>query len=404
MNPSDTPRGMAWLANFEEDEQVAARLLLNGLDLVGQDRLRTDLTALIESLATQLPPTIALVPVRELAENQSYYRGDRNSTPSLLLPGSFPGSEAIVANLAGSLRRGEQSAGPFVATPSLPNMRAARCRTVLYVEDFSGSGGRILNFDRGFRRHPTIKSWLSLKWIDIHVALFAATERALARLEAHFGVDRVHVHRICPTFESRPWTRDEREGVRALCRKYRGAAEYIGPYGYQDSKGMMAFVHSVPNNLPPVLWQRRGLRVGRWSSFFQGQSVPTELHPLFGDALPEQRAEDSLLRLGQQRLAKGDWRGVAGGDTTRILLVLAALSRRPADITRIMDLTGLAASEVRDIIVACRKWALVGDTLRLTDAGLKELGHAKSVKLRDEIPVLHGSDDNYYPRSLRVGR
>lgn len=405
MNPTDTSRGMAWLANFDEDEQIPARLLLDGLDLIGQDRLRTDLSALIESLAAKLPHTIALVPVRELGDGQSYYRGtDRNSKPALLLPNSFPGSEAIVANLATNLRRAENSGGPFVGAPSLPNMREAHCRIVLLIDDFSGSGDRILKFDRGFRRHPTVKSWLSLKWIAIHVAVFAATERAQALLEAHFGADRVHVHRICPTFRSRPWTPKEREAVEALCRKYRNAREYIGAYGYRNSKGLMAFVHSVPNNLPPILWQRRGPRIGRWSSFFQGQVVPTDLHELFGDASPEQRAEDTLLRLGQQRLAEGEWRGATGGDATRILLVLAALARRPASLSRIMDLTGLAASEVTNVLSACRQWGLVGDTARLTDAGRAELTHAKSVTLSDEIPALHGSDEPYYPRSLRVGR
>ena len=40
---SETNRGRAWLANFETDEQPYARMLLDGLDLVGQDRLRTGL-------------------------------------------------------------------------------------------------------------------------------------------------------------------------------------------------------------------------------------------------------------------------------------------------------------------------------------------------------------------------
>jgi DNA-binding IclR family transcriptional regulator len=94
----------------------------------------------------------------------------------------------------------------------------------------------------------------------------------------------------------------------------------------------------------------------------------------------------------------------AGGETTRILLVLAALSRRPTTISQVMTLTGLALSEVSAVLVACRQWGLVGATLRLTDLGLRELSHAKGINLRDKIPLLHGSVDPYYPRSLRVGR
>jgi hypothetical protein len=404
MNPSDTELGRAWLGNFTEEEQAPARLLLDGLDLVGQDRLRTDLTREIERLATTLPTPIALVPVRELGLGQSYFAtSTRDAKPALLNAGSFPGSEALIANIATGLRRGDANEGPFVGAPSLRNMRDARCRTVLFVDDFSGSGDRILHFDRSFRRHPTIRSWLNLKWIQLHVVVFAATEGARTRLAAHFREDRVHIHRMCPTFATRPWTPSERATVEALCSKYYLPTVKAGPYGYKGSRGLMAFLHSVPNNLPPLLWQR-GRRRGPWRSFFRNQAVPSDLNSLFGDASPEQRADETLQRLRQRRLAEGEWRLAAGGETTRILLVLAALARRPTRIDQIMSLTGLAFSEVKIVLAACRKWGLVGSTLRLTDDGLRELVYAKRLTLRDAIPLLHGSDEPYYPRSLRVGR
>jgi hypothetical protein len=405
MNPSDTERGKAWLDNFAEDEQVAARLLLDGLDLVGQDRLRADLTTTIGRLAETLPAPIALVPVRDLDTSQSYYpMHSRDARPQLLNSTSFPGSEAIVANLAGSLRREAENDGPFVAAPSLRNMRAARCRTVLFIDDFSGSGDRVLAFDRAFRRHPTIKAWLSRKWIKIHVVVFAATGGAAYRLSQHFAADRVHVHRMCPTFDDRAWTGSERSAVEKLCRDYYLPTSKAEAYGYKNSRGLMAFLHSVPNNLPPILWQGGRRRRRGWRSFFLNQAVPSDVFPLFGDASPEQRADETLMRLGQQRLALGGWRTAAGAETTRVLLVLSALSRRPATIARVMSLTGLANSETVAILRACRGWGLVGVTLRLTDAGLKELAHAKGITLRGEIPTLRGSDESYYPRSLRVGQ
>lgn len=405
MNPSETERGKAWLSNFSEDEQVPARLLLDALDLVGADRLRTDLVMKIEDLARTLPTPIALVPVRALDKTQSYYpTHSRDARAQLLNSNSFPGSEAIVANLAGSLRREEENDGPFVAAPSLRNMRAARCRTVLFIDDFSGSGDRILGFDGAFRRHPTIKAWLSRKWIKIHVVVFSATGSAAYRLQQHFGADCVHAHRMCPTFDDRAWTVTERQAVERLCRDHYIPTSKANAYGYKNSRGVMAFLHSVPNNLPPILWHG-GRRLGSgWQSFFLNQAVPSDLFPLFGDASPEQRADEALMRLGQRRLALGSWRGMAGIETTRILLVLSALSRRPATIARVMSSTGLAHSEIGAILRACRVWGLVGTTLRLTDAGLKELAHAKGITLRDEIPALHGSKEPYYPRSLRVGQ
>ena len=110
-----------------------------------------------------------------MTSGQAYYKGDRNSKPQLLASNSFPGSEAIVANFASTLRRAKESRGPFVASPSLRNMRDAKCRTVLLLEDFSGSGDRVLKFYEAFRRHKTIQSWLSYHLIEIHVAVFSTT-------------------------------------------------------------------------------------------------------------------------------------------------------------------------------------------------------------------------------------
>lgn len=394
----------AWLGNFADEEQPSARLLLDGLDLVGQDRLQRDLTSLLVDLAATLQSPIALVPVRELHPGQSYFSLTNNDARAALLnANSYPGSEALVANIANSLRRATGNAGAFTASPSLRNMRDARCRTVLFVDDFSGSGDRIVKFDAAFRRHPTIRSWLSFGWIKIQVAVFATTTVARSRLETHFGRDSVHIHRMCPTFADRPWGMRERQAIEVLCHKYVTASAKGDALGYRRSRGLMAFAHSVPNNIPAILWQG-GPRGRGWRSFFLNQSVPGDLLELFGDASPEERALDSLRSLRQQRLAEGGWRTAADGRIARVLLVLAALSRRPATIGRVMSQTGLARLEVLSIIAAARGWGLVGITLRLTDDGLRELAYAKGVTLKDEVILLHGSAEPYYPRSLRVGR
>jgi hypothetical protein len=94
MEPSETERGQRWLSNFDVCDRPVARLLLDSLELVGQDQFRLGLQQLIQDLAKQIPVPIALIPARELSEGQSYYQAGRNSKPRLLLSGSFPGSEA----------------------------------------------------------------------------------------------------------------------------------------------------------------------------------------------------------------------------------------------------------------------------------------------------------------------
>ncbi len=203
MQPSETDRGKRWLENFRRRDRSAATVLLDSLEFVSADKLNNGLQQLIGNLPKTIKAPIALVPVRELGSRQHYFRStQRDATPALLLPSSFPGSEAIIANIAGGLRRQQGNSGPFVATPSLRNLRLARCRSILFIDDFSGSGDRIIKFHEKFRTHPTIRSWESYKLVEYHVAVYAATKIAYDRLTKRFGRQNIHIERMCPTFSN----------------------------------------------------------------------------------------------------------------------------------------------------------------------------------------------------------
>jgi NAD(P)-dependent dehydrogenase (short-subunit alcohol dehydrogenase family) len=96
-------------------------------------------------------------------------------------------------------------------------MRAARCRTILLVDDFSGSGDQIIRFWRGFKAHPTLRSWLSYHRIACHVAVFAATQVARKKLERIAGRTRRREHRYCRKDggAAREARRDDLHGSRA---------------------------------------------------------------------------------------------------------------------------------------------------------------------------------------------
>lgn len=403
MELSDTPRGRRWLSNFHVSEEASARLLLNSIELVGQDDLRAGLTDVIARLSMTAPTPIALVPARELAKGQAYFPPGRDSQPRMLLSSSFPGSEAIVANILTGVRRAGENSGPYVAAPSLKNMRKALCRTILIVDDFSGSGDRIVRFFEGVKRHRTVRSWLSYGKVEFRVAVYAATQVALRRLARVFSPDRVHVHTICPTFASREWGEDERDRVVALCRKYKSSAIEAPALGYGETGGLMAMSHSAPNNLPVVLWQMHRAGSPGWEPFFCDKAVPADIQSYFGMTDEERRRQSALKRLGQTRLAGTDWEQLDAVETQNMLLTLAALARRRRERTAVAELTGLTLVQVNDAINACLSFQLIDRSLHLTDSGLAELRHAKSVRLPQDEWTLQGSDEPYYPRSLRVG-
>lgn len=404
MEPSQTERGQKWLTNFRNAGQPSAQLLLDSLELIGQDQFREGLQQLVNNLARQISTPIALVPVREVAEGQAYYAHGRDAKPRLLRTTSFPGSEAIVANIAGGLGREKGRAGPFVTSPSLRNMRLAKSRSVVLLDDFSGSGKRIETFFEAYRRHPTIYSWESYHLIEYHVATYAMTPKAHDRLSKIFGENKLHTVIVCSTFANQKWSTDERDQLEALCKEYASKRELA--LGYDASRALIAFSHTAPNNLPMILWQRS--RPGHfWCPFFLEKAVPEDLTPLFKEpSSHEKRIRASLVRLGQKRLAVGGWQQEASAELQKVFLVLAAIARRPPDEARILELTKLSSLDVAQIIFTCRGWNLVSsNSLRLTDEGRAELEHAKKIALPgDELAVLNGNEEPYYPRSLRVGR
>lgn len=399
MEASETLRGRSWLSNFAPEQQVAAKRLLDALELVGQDQFRNGLVRLISCLTKELQKPIALVPVREMATGQNYFGPDRNASPRLLNSGSFPGSEGIVANVLGALRRQNGNDGAFVAAPSLKNMRAARCRTILYVDDFSGSGKRILDFHRSFMASKTIKSWRSYGLIEFHVAVFAATPHAREVLKITFGNQNVHFVQSCPTFASQHWTPDELAEIRSLCAPHN---EKGAPFGFRETGALLAFTHTAPNNLPAVLWKQ----VPQWHSFFEGKAVPPDILPLFGRPRRELRIQQALLAMGQKTLSTGSWRKFAGVMIGEMVLILAAIASRKRTIGEIAEASALTQQDVSRLIDLCRRWGLVcSNSLHITDTGLAELRHARSLKSsppkQKELPE---SLPPYYPKQLRVGR
>jgi hypothetical protein len=401
---SDTPWGQLWLNNFALSDRATASLLLDALQLVGQDALRDGLLDLISGLPNRLETPIALVPVRALAPGQFYFPHGRNSKPRLLLPQSLPGSEAVIANILTSARRVGGRSNPFVSSPSLANMRAARCRTILLVDDFSGSGDQILRFWRGFKTHPTLRSWLSYHRITHHVAVFGATETARKKLERAFGSHRVHIHRMCPTIYNRGWEAGDRQAVIDLCERYRSTALETPALGHGGTGGLLAMSHSASNNLPVILWQEYRAGYPGWQPFFLDRGVPDQIRPLFTMTDDERRRASALRRLGQQKLEQVDWTQLGSAGAQKMFLVLAAAARRPRDRHAVADFTGLSLLEARMAIDLCIALQLLDRSLHLTDRGRAELHHARKIKLPIDDIQLNGTSEPYYPRNLRVGR
>ncbi|MGR7001257.1 phosphoribosyltransferase-like protein [Yinghuangia aomiensis] len=136
-----------------------------------------------------------------------------------------PGSEGLVGNIirdvVGRRPRPERAS----SYASLGKLRQHRVRTLLLVDDYSGTGDQVLKYVDAWMRHPTIKSWHSYGWVRIHVLLLAASTHAQRRLENRFvaGLDYIESG---TSFDTAPWTQSEREDVEAFCRRYAHEARF----------------------------------------------------------------------------------------------------------------------------------------------------------------------------------
>ncbi|KQT33676.1 hypothetical protein ASG29_06600 [Sphingomonas sp. Leaf412] len=373
------PRVAAWLSNLPPNRQEAGALLVDGLRLVSETDLRRDLGDLVERLLGQLPGPVAAFPAREVPSGESAHPTGRDAGYDVFQPG-LPGSEAVVGNVLTGVLRQPAARGQLLPDHGLAPLRAAKVRTILLVDDFSGSGKRLVDFATALRRHATVRSWASAGLIEFHVAVFAATARALRLLHRRFGEDRVHLVLAAPTFAGAGWTAEQLADVEAMCLAQAGRRRKAMALGFKESRALIAFEHTAPNNLPFVLWKV----ADGWNSLFEGKAVPRDLLSLFA-MTPAPPREPLAGTAGAERLG-------------RVIDLLGHRVRRP---DRIAEVTDTTPAEVARLLALAQTLGLAGSTLRLTDAGLVELRRWRSEYAPRE---LRDHDEPYYPSQLRAER
>jgi len=176
----DTPSFKAWVQQFPEEDQGTAHVLARGLALVSPDELHGRLRGLISDRVEQLrienEVPVALFPISKLRGNTEPFH-TRSGTPRRR---RRPGSEGAVATLVEQCCRALGT--DCLNTPTIGQMRDARCRTVLCVDDIAGSGDRAMDFVNLLQAHPTVMSWLSWGYIRTEVVAYGVSQAAQARL------------------------------------------------------------------------------------------------------------------------------------------------------------------------------------------------------------------------------
>ncbi|MFN3256370.1 MAG: hypothetical protein ACE37B_11800 [Ilumatobacter sp.] len=378
--PSDSSSGQAWLANFTPEDRVRAAQLLNSLRIVGETTFRSSLADLVLAAVDRSEGPVGLYAVTDV--------------PKVVLPGEEfpppigePDSSSLVANLLRSIEAMRPDKTLF--NVDVETLHTKRARTILLVDDYTGSGGQASRYIARWMSHPRIRSWMSFKWTRVEYVTYACSRSAFEKLSmvpALASIDRVWAGL---TFDAAAWTASERLDIRDVCERYAFKRRYA--HGYEDSEGLFLSQHTVPNNLPAILWQRnRGRKA--WTPMFKNRQLsPSQADELL-DYAPDIDASRLANELGQRAL-----RETKSESAQSLLLLLALLAAGKRDDDRLASSLGMPVQRVTALVGAATQLGLCDSRRRLSNEGRAELRAAKT-QPRPEPFALVENDEPYYPQ------
>jgi len=406
MRASETAAGREWLANFVDVDVPTATMLLDGLRFASLSTLSAGLRARLHELISAEKIEAPAIAVPERAISGFILREGSGDPPTAFddfLPGGpmkvTPGSEGLVGRLlrdfapAGS----NSSDGVWIAPDAnLERLRAQKCRSVVIATDYIGSGDQILALARAITRNRTIRSWRSLGLFKIYAVAFAATPAALDRLREADEVDNAWSVEAAPSLETAGlgWTKEAREAIQELCLT-ETRIDKKWALGWGDTAGLFASEHSVPNNLPAVFWQRKA-----WRPLFPRREIPIEVAQQFGDLRPSPPLPELATRVGQLRIGRNRRIDSMPQMSELLLKLLLLIAQKPRTTESFAAQLGIDVEDVVSLRKSLEQLSLVDTAGSITDRGRQEIDAQKRAR-RWTTAEISGSDEPYYPRSLR---
>lgn len=248
---SESKEGLSWISQFNSPEdKKTAKTLLDNIKFVDDSELKTSIQNLVNEFKLNNEVTCLLV-AREPDDTLDYWLDDKLQTP-LKVNTEDIGSEGYFCKLARDLCKGNT----LLDHPSLNKMKETNCRHILILDDIGGSGNRITKFVDWITRNKTIRSWMSLKLIDINICVYAITKEAQEVLKRNSKIKTLIAAQFVDknTFISDD---SECEKIKALCINYGNIVnprmkEYY--LGYGNAFSLLVFDYGCPNNVPYILW------------------------------------------------------------------------------------------------------------------------------------------------------
>ncbi|MDR0534146.1 MAG: hypothetical protein LBH01_09335 [Verrucomicrobiales bacterium] len=300
----DSPEINTWLNQFSNTQQTTALELLTRLQFISREEYSKWLQDILTKMANE---PCGLYAVRKF-DNPivSLWDKDGNLCPR---PSSSLGSEDFIQSEISRLMKIGNSL--FKDHPSLKELRDNKIKKIVLIEDSISSGQRVSDYVRLMMNNSTMRSWWSSNIIKLHIVSYSRTSNSVDRIikslpgqnrkrRRHLNEEKIEfigelLHH--EDYISNKWGKYYRN-IRDLCESIKYVrSEYR--LGYGDMMSNIVFHHSVPDNLPGVLWYNESKR---WKPLFDGRSFPNWLLALLennknGGRRPEMQAMLRLLKV-----------------------------------------------------------------------------------------------------------
>jgi len=371
-----------WLQQFTHPDRVTAENLLLKLKFVTWNVYSEWLRQTLSGLSAD---PCALYAVRKFDKNESRSLWDP-SGDTIKRSISSQGSEDLVRSVISGLIK--VNSKRFLDHPSLRDMRLRKASEIVLIDDSIGSGKRVSDFIEVMMENRTFRSWWSYGWIRLHIISFARTfEATKIIVDSTPGSD--HACRKYPKSKKFQFTSpppvyqishlESRWGSRfqaivdlCLSQKTIPASCRLG---FRGTMANMIFYHSVPNNIPGLLW----FRSEKWAPLFPGRTVPAWLPRLLEGA------------------SQIPTRGAKVSET--LILTLQSIKRGVRNQHSLSRVVGVDIPVLKQLLASGRQSGFLTEGDRLTRAGAQVIWEA------NQRPGVDDFDRSLYvPKKWRVDR
>jgi len=309
---------------------------------------------------------------------------------------STPGSEGWIGTLIRDQVRSGSGTTWMDPSSVIEDLRRSKCKSIVILTDYCGSGTQVVNYAEALYRNKTIKSWHSFGVIKIVVVAFAVSPEAINLIKKCPRIEEIYAVEEADCFSNAHWSRTELDLVTNLCEDYASDKKRDESLGFKGSSGLFITDHGIPNNVPVILRDNGK----KWKTLFPNRIITIDFLQGGNPRTPPRSMQDAASELGHTRLARTFGDGRRRRTTDEVAVVLMVLSLKKWRIGQVAKFVGCSSQRVKEVIEFLTESQLLDEKRELTSKGWKELAAARRAR-RKVAANLSGSDAPYYPKSLR---